>query len=134
MGFSPRVLPEHRLGVVALSGRVDASELIEATRRLLDDPAWEPGFRSVWDVRGARVLVLLPEDLPRLAEAQRAHCDRQGPGRSAILARGRVDEITADVLRMRWAGHPGRQLQGFRDGAEAAAWIGVPAELLDRGA
>jgi hypothetical protein len=131
MGYSVRVLPEHRLGLVHLDGRVDMDAIIEAFRRVVLDPAWEPGFSTAWDAGRVRVLVFLPEDLPRLAEATGALSARHGAGRTAMLARNKLDEITADVLRMRWGGNPGRELRAFLTTAEAASWLGVPPDVLE---
>jgi hypothetical protein len=130
MGYSIHVLPEHRLGVVRLYDRVDGAALIETFGLLVHDADWEPGFSSVWDARLVRALAMSPEDPPRFAEVQGALSGPHGPGRTAVLTRHTLDETTTRVLRIKWAGGPGRQIQGFLDRADAAAWLGVPVKAL----
>jgi hypothetical protein len=131
MGFAVRVLPGRRLGVIRLHGRVDGEGIIGAFRRLLLDAEWEPDFRALWDLRRVRTLLLLPEDVLRVAEATQLLQERMGPGRSAALARDEQDVMIVRLLSIRRRGNPERQLQAFVNRQEAATWLGVPVEWLD---
>ena len=131
MGHLARVLAEARLGVVTLSGAVDGRGLLLAMADVFLDPRWEPGFDVVWDGRAIRELDLVPADLVRVRKMTTQVRDRMGPGRAAILVRGELDEMAAALLEKRSGKLPERTVRTFRQAAEAAAWLGVGAGLIE---
>lgn len=131
MGYSVRVLPEHRLAVVRLSGYVEGFELIRALDALYRAPGLEPGYRTAWDARRVHVLDLLPLHVASLSEATERVDPRLGVGRTAVLGRGERDEVTLRLLTLRYRRTRQRRVRAFTRVDEAAAWLHVPADALE---
>lgn len=131
MPFVLRLHPEHRLAVVAFSGVVDEAEAFVATGELVLHQPQAAGLDVVWDGRAVERV-----DTTTAAEARVAavggHLDAYlGEGRSAALLRPDADAETALLLGGLGWGHPGREVRTFDDAAGAAAWLGVPPEVID---
>jgi hypothetical protein len=140
VAYRHRVYPEHRLGVLHLSGVVDVDDLLGGAGALYRDPVWRPPYSAVWDFRAVTELALCPEDVERVLVLLRSLRGRIArPGRSAVVAAREVDELVGRLLVCRLqrerGGAPPREARvfcsGLRGVAEgAAAWLGVPARLL----
>jgi hypothetical protein len=128
--------PEHQLGVVRLFERVTWDDIERAARALYTDPAWRPPYSTVWDFRGVSALVVLPDDVEQSAALFRwVHTRVSAPGRSAFLARREEDHLIAELLVYLRRKHIEREARVFCCTArattrDAAAWLGVPEELL----
>jgi hypothetical protein len=131
MRLTIRVDPTARLAVVRVAGTVRGPDLLALVGAPLADPAWEPGFSIAWDVRGLGVVDLVPADLAPFGEGAVAVRPRMGPGRSAVLARDDRDEVTVRLLDLQRGGHRERELRAFTRVHEAAAWLGVPEDVLE---
>ena len=131
-GRRVRVLPEHRLGVVWLRGPIEAADLLLALPSLYLHPAWVPGFKTAWDALEVTSLSLSPEDLERIVEAFERLAPTMGGGPSAYLTRGGLEEMMAELLRIRRDRIVARPTHGFHDAAAAAAWLEVPVSALQR--
>jgi hypothetical protein len=130
MGYSVRVHPEHRLGVVHLTGEVGGGDVLRAIAALLGDPSWEPAFDAVWDCRPIVVLDLEPSDLRHVVGLLGSERGRLGTGRRALVMR-RVMEGDVARLMSRMAGREAvREFRTFFRADEAATWLGFPAGLL----
>lgn len=125
-----RVLPAHALAHVRLDGVVTGGDLSRAVGRLLRDPAWVPGYGVLWDVRGAARLWLEPADVGLAATFPARFGARRGGGRDAVLVGRDAWEDLARLFAVKTRGCPGQETRVFRDAAAAAAWLGVPPELL----
>ena len=132
MAYHVSVLAEHRLGILRLIGDAGAGDIIAALARLVGDPRWEPSFDAVWDCRSVEVLGLEPDDLQDIAGLARTVNARRGSGRRAIIVRNDLESDLAHLVN-RMAKGPEREVRSFRLAPEAAAWLGVPAEVLEWG-
>jgi hypothetical protein len=132
MRLAIRVDPTVKLAVVRVAGTVRGPDLLELMGAPTADPAWERGFSIAWDVRALGVLDLVPGDLPPFGEVAAAVRPRMGPGRSAVLARDDGDEVTVRLLGLQGGDHRERELRAFTRVSEAAAWLGVPEDVLER--
>jgi hypothetical protein len=131
MGYSVRFLPELRLGLVRLVGALNGTGLRLALAALFRDASWRPAFSAFCDMRGLRVLDLLPEDMRGLAQDSARLRKRVGPGRMAVLVRDEQDAMMVKLVVLRGRGDPRRELRAFRMVRDAAAWLGVPVASLE---
>lgn len=53
MQYSYEIYPEHELIVEKISGDITIEELIQKTQQLFSDPAYDPTFSGLMDMRGA---------------------------------------------------------------------------------
>lgn len=131
MAHEARVHPEHRLGVVRFSGDVNGSGLLQAMAALYVDEGWVPDFGVAWDGRAIAHLDLRPEDGDRVVKlAGRFPALFEG-GPTAILVGAEPDARAAEALIRRLAEGLALDARVFREGGAAAAWLGVPRELLE---
>jgi hypothetical protein len=133
MAHTFRLHPEHSLAIVCFDGVVDETEAIAATGEVVLDPEWSPGGAVVWDGRRVRRTIgtLAPESDAGIAAAGGPLDRYLGAGRAAALLRPGADPETVLLLGgIGWA-HPGREVRTFYDARAAAAWLGVPAEMLN---
>ena len=130
MGFSVRVLPEHRLAVVRLGDYVEGFGLVRALEALYRTPGFRPGFSTVWDARDIRVLDLLPAHIAMVEAALARIPSRFGTGRTAVVGRGETDDITARLLTLRYRKARRPRVRIATGAADAAAWLGVPPDVL----
>jgi hypothetical protein len=126
--FAIRLHPEHRLAVVTFSGVVDEAEAFVATGELALQRAQAPQLDVVWDGRAVERVDAAAE--ARVAAVGGPLDEYLGEGRSAALLRPGADAETTLLLGGLGWGHPGREVRTFDDAARAAAWLGVPADLL----
>lgn len=131
MPHAVSVSSEARVGVVVLTGYVTGRGAVRAGRDLLTQPGWEPGFDEVWDFLEAREVDFSPEGLNRLVRAALAHRDRIGPNRVAVVTVREVLDVLLQLFGVLTADMD-RTYQSFRTLGEAAAWLGVDADLLER--
>jgi hypothetical protein len=131
MGYTVRVLPEHRLALLRLHGEADAGDILGGMARLVGDPAWEPPFDAVWDCRAVTALDLQPRDLSDIAGLLRTVSERRGTGRRAVIVRNEMEADLAHLLSRMAGRDKEREMRTFRQAGEAAYWLGVPVGALE---
>ena len=145
MPYRHQLYPDHRLGIIRLTGSIFGADLTRAIRDLYDDPEWDPAYSSLWDFRGVTMLALLPRDSASISRLFRTFDDRlAAPGRTAVIVSRQIDRLAAKLIlrrRERYVRRPAKVFFSFgspepgapdRAVLQAAAWLMVPVEILER--
>ena len=122
-----RIVPEHRLVVTELEGRVTDADLFQQQDQLRRDPAFSPDLKQLVDASAVTEAAVTAEGLRSAA-------------RNTALAEGAVRAIFAHMpshfglARMFQLNTRGgeERIAVFRTLDEACAWLGVPASVMAR--
>jgi hypothetical protein len=116
---------QRRTATVRLTGTLQAADLKDAFSAMVAHPDFEPGFNSLWDLRGASAARLDFEALRDVVRAAGAQKDARGPGKVAIVVTHDVDYGVSRIYEMLASGLP-TVVNVFRSVGEAEAWFGRP--------
>ncbi len=131
MAYTYRIDEHLGLGTIAFTDFVTRQDLADAHRRLLDDPAWQPGFACVWDGRAIGTFVLSIDDLLDVAAQAQQHAARRGEGRTAmIVSRELLFQVAGLLAGLMHREH--RPVRVFKSMDRAADWldVGRPVSVL----
>ncbi len=120
------VRPDLQLVVVHMAGRIGFREIVAMRDRLLADPAFDPAYRQVIDLRQADPASLSADDVSRLSQSMR-------PSQGARHAFVTAGELSYGLFRM-YALHAttdGRESEAFRTLEDACRWLGLPLEDVE---
>jgi len=101
-------------------GRLTTDDLLAAQDALRSDPAFDPGFRQLYDFTGVTDIDVTRAAFPRLrARAPFDHTARQAfvVGSQAAYGMVRMYELLHDLTE--------NQFRVFRDTDEAREWLGI---------
>lgn len=123
-----RVDHEHSLIVIRLPEMVTAPVIGYAMRAIITEPEMKSGYSRLWDLRTTRHLNVLPGDVQEHAEIIREGQHKLGKGKTALLVRREIDEITGELYIAK-----ARQVAGIEGGVfyslhTAAEFLNVPVE------
>ncbi len=123
MGYSIHIDDAGARATLRFTGRVTASEVVEALLQLTAHADYHADMPRLWDGREAELSAMTRDDFPFLAEALRA-IQSSSPGvRVAFLV---ARDIDFGIMRM-FESLEGEDLpanmQVFRDQGEAEAWL-----------
>jgi hypothetical protein len=124
MPFSHRIDRDQGVIVTRLWGVVTSEQLDEHRRAVLMDPAFDPGFRLLADMRGLTTLDI-PSDRIRYA-AERSVL-RGGRHRAIVAAS--PEQYGVARMYATWAQLAGDWVEVFRDWESAARWLGLDGAL-----
>lgn len=121
----------YRLAVCRPAGVLDPPQAATILDFVLALEATHPGpFDRLLDLTAVAEVRLSGEEVYRIAQARRASAARRRPFRTAILApspiaygMGRMYEVLMEGSAVR--------ASVFRNAAAAAAWLGVPTEVVE---
>jgi hypothetical protein len=123
--FSYVVDTGKRLAVGTLSGTVHGADIASGIRAVYEDPAWEPGFDSVWDATGIEQLLFEQGDLSRFVALHRDFAGHSGTGLEIIIVSRSLDLVMAKsyALMMR---NEARQVRVCHSRTQAEELLGRP--------
>ena len=124
MNYEHQIFLSNRLAVVRLHGSVTAETIMRCAEDLYADPAWDPSFNSIWDVREIAELIIMPEDIARLVNLSAEMTGRAGSGRRAIVVARALEHGIATLFSYR-AKPLGRETRVFWSIDEAREWLDV---------
>jgi hypothetical protein len=96
-----RIYPEHSIGVGWLRGRVTAESFVSALRKLYADPAWRPGFCTLWDAREITEMLIVPADIPVIGQDSLTYSALRGTGKVAMVVGRQLDYDILQLLIIR---------------------------------
>jgi hypothetical protein len=112
--------PQRRLVVSEAAGIVTAEDFLEHGKRLAEDPAFDPAFDQILDLRNARQV-----EVPTAALKGMASLRLFGPGsRRAIVAPRDLTFGLARMYESLRADAP-ESMKTFRTIEEARVWLGL---------
>lgn len=117
MPFDYTIIPEQQLVEVRFRGAVQVNDLAEARARVTGDPAHQPGFALLIDMRDADLSVMAGENLRRRAGS---------PPTARAMAILVSTDLGYGMARMYELASAGR-VAVFRSYEEAVAWLVPPA-------
>lgn len=129
MAYHVHIEPQHRLGIVFLSGTVTGTTLTQAGFDLLHHPSWQRGFDEVWDFTRALKFAVTPGEFDQSAAHEREHADLLGQGRVVSIS-NRFFVRALHRLFGAMTPNSGRTHHSVRSRDEAAALLGVPSAAL----
>jgi hypothetical protein len=97
MAFSYVICTTNRLATGTFSGSVSGAEIAVAFRTVYDDPAWRPGFDTIWEANGITELLIERRDLADLVAMHRELAAVAGTGYEIIVVNRNVDQIMARI-------------------------------------
>ena len=115
----------HRVAIIRKIGRVDANRIRRTVEAVFTDPAWEPGFDTIWDDSETTELLLEREDLMSLLELQKSLAHLSGPGRDIMASTRAVDRIMGQIYAV-YAKEQHRTLILCKSMEEARGVLGLP--------
>lgn len=95
VGLSYVIDSGNRLATGTLSGIVHGSDIASGIKAVYEDPAWQPGFDTVWDSTGIEQLLLQLGDLPSFVALHRDYVTRSGTGKEIIIVSRAIDTAMA---------------------------------------
>lgn len=123
-----------RLAYLRGTGCLTGPELVAAYRAYLSDPAWEPHFHVLWDLRRADEIDMRWTDVEQAVDFTLEHGDRFGPGMIAFVVFRDADFDAADtyprIIGLLGRRHPGRRVEVYGSLAEAAHRLGLSVNAL----
>lgn len=122
MAYSCTIDYERRVGVVTLSGSVSDREIVHIIADLYGNPAWEPGFNTLWDCSKISELIIEQSGLSRIVGEMNQYLDKAGSGRSALVVKRQLDESMAKLL-VYMARTASRDRRVFKSREEADQWL-----------
>jgi hypothetical protein len=117
----------NRLARVAMAGTIRGADIAAAMQTIYADPAWQPGFDSLWECTGITELLFERDDLPTLVGLQRESRARSGYGREAIVVSRALDDVMAKMYAAMMR-ESTREVLVCRSLAEAAQFLGRPVQ------
>ena len=129
MQYTIQFYPDHALAVVTFTGDVTGDIVLDALRRMLDDPAWRPGYDRIWNGLGITHLDVDHAALEAHGRLAHERVERAGTGRSAIVARMPTHFLLSRLYEavVPW------QARAFETVPEALAWLGKTLAEEDLG-
>ncbi len=122
MAFRYSIDPEAGLALVEKSGEVTAEQIVESTRVLHRDPAWNMGMDVIWDCTRLSSLVVGPGDVPTVVAAY----SEDLCGRDLLVIRREIDypiaQLAAYLCR-----REGKESEVFTSMDDALAALGLCA-------
>lgn len=103
-------------------GALSLYEIEDEIQATLDNPAFSPGMRTVWDLRTASIAGLTDDQVRSLIEFNLWRKELRGCGRAAIVATQDVDYAVARRFQT-WAAALPWETMVFRDLDEAMPWL-----------
>jgi len=97
MPYTLTVIPEHRAGIVHLTGRVTGAELISAAAELAAHPLWQSHFRAIGDVSEQASLAVVPAEFEQLLVDVRALRMAGEQGERVVVVR---DEMWTSLVSL----------------------------------
>jgi hypothetical protein len=85
MPISYDVDEDRNFAYVTVSGKITEDELISHASRFLSDPRIKPGYRELFDARGAATTDLSLDMIQEILELDRAHPDKLTGSRTALV-------------------------------------------------
>ena len=123
------VFPGDRYGIAQPRDEVTADTIITLGLALAKDPAWEPGFTEVWDMRFTPSIDLVPSDAQTLLNLERKTREMLA-GSATIIVTYRPLILFSIQFYARLVKPLGRKVTGLDKAEEAARLLGIP-ELPD---
>ncbi|HEX7071988.1 MAG TPA: hypothetical protein VF190_14335 [Rhodothermales bacterium] len=124
MAHEIQILREKRLGVIRLSGYVDAAELDVAAEAQINHPDFRSDFNSVWDLRHTRTVDVSPEGFNTLIQKKLERDRVYGlTGRIAIIVNRHTIVGAALLAKIQAGRSPGRAIDVFSTEKQAMAWL-----------
>lgn len=129
MPYTYRIDADHKLGIVRLTGSVNADLLDQAADAAYGDAQWKPHFDAIWDLRPSAEVIISLDDIDRLLEQKfERDAELNLEGKVAILIDRDSLVGVAHLYRHR-ASHPTREVQVFVRERYAREWLGLPEEV-----
>ena len=125
MTFPYTIDVAHRVAIIRKVGRVDANRIRRTVEAVFTDPAWEPGFDTLWDDSATTELLLEREDLMALFELQKSLAHLSGPGRDVMASTRPVDRIMGQIYAI-YAKEQHRTIVLCKSMREALGVLGLP--------
>jgi len=116
---------DRRVATVRLTGTLQATDIKDAFSAMVAHPDFEPGFNSLWDLRGASAARLDFEALRDVVRAAAFKKDARGSGKVAVVVAHDVDYGVSRIYEMLASGLP-TVVNVFRRLEEAEAWFQTP--------
>ena len=123
------VFPGDRYAIAQPRSEVTADTIITLGLAMAHDPAWEPGFTEVWDMRFTPSIDLVPSDAQTLLDLERKTRE-QLAGSPTIVLTYRPLILFSIQFYARLVKPLGREVTGVDKAEEAARLLGIP-ELPD---
>ncbi len=125
MAFSYTIDAANRLARATLSGTVHGTELVAGARAIYKDPAWRPGFDTLWECTGITQLLLERDDIPSIVAVHERMSDRAGDGLEVIVVSRSLDHVMARMYSV-WMRSQKRNVHVCRTVIEASQLLGRP--------
>ena len=106
-----------------LQGRVSAEELLESIDAVVNDPDFDPGMKSLNDLRGV-IHTTDKEYVMKIAEAMMGHADKLASGKIAVVASA---DVVFGMMRMleSYISDSSLEVMVFKDLDEAKHWLAL---------
>ncbi len=112
--------PEQRLVVTLGSGIVTDAELLRARQRLLDDPAFDPNYDSIWDFYAITEAQVTKEIVAELVASSPAS---DKPICRAVVMSKQAGPMKAIMNFLTLTRRASRRIAAFPDRASAERWV-----------
>ena len=124
MPYEIEILSERRLGIIRLSGYVDAAQLDAAADEQAKHGAFESSYNSLWDLRHTTAVDVSPEGMSKLIEQKLKRDAEMGlTGKIAIVVNRHTVAGAALLAKVRANRVPGRTVDVFPTERLAFEWL-----------
>ena len=133
MAFALTLYPDLLLAVVTLHHTVTGDDILNASRTLRSQPAWQGRFHQLWDGRALKVLDLDRLDFVRIRAAAEAYASAEGPSLGKIAALvPEAEEAYATIKAVSaYIEGSARPMLVCASLDEALAWLGIETAAFD---
>lgn len=123
MPYQYDIDPAHAIGTVKLTGRITTAVFLQSMEEMFGDDRWQPGFRTLYDLRNISELLIDITDLDKIAASVARLEPVMGAGKAAFVVARALDDSIARLLIFRTQKTTHRERRVFYDLEEARQWL-----------
>lgn len=128
MSYSYYINPDLQVGLVYMSGYVDAGQIVSAGKAMYSSLQWRPGYNSLWDFRSSRAVDITEEGFKKIVRQKLNRDEEEGSQEKIALLVSRDNLASMAALVEVKASTPARQIKFFRRERKAREWLRLPKD------
>ena len=122
--FSLGCFPDHRFAMAQLRGDITGADIATVGRAIVGQPAWQPGFTEVWDVRSTETVDVVPSDLSMFHALETELAEALEGSRTIVIADRSMLRFSLQFYA-RMVRAFGREVRIAETAEQAAALLGI---------